>query len=133
MNIIVYVEPAAKQRPRASSYKDGDKVRTRVYTPSKTVKLEMQIRNEAMKTGIKFPAGCPLRLNADFYIEKPKSIPKKVLKPVKRPDIDNMLKVVLDALNKYAYHDDAQIVRLTANKYYGSPPRIEIDITDWTD
>jgi Holliday junction resolvase RusA-like endonuclease len=45
-----------------------------------------------------------------------------------RPDLDNLIKTVLDALNGIAYTDDKQIVRLGATKAYGTDPKILISI-----
>ncbi|WP_219710402.1 RusA family crossover junction endodeoxyribonuclease, partial [Clostridioides difficile] len=41
-----------------------------------------------------------------------------VLRPSKKPDIDNVVKIVADALNEIAYKDDTQIVEVVASKYY---------------
>ena len=54
------------------------------------------------------------------FFEPPKSISKKKraemlegkIWPAKKPDSDNIAKVVLDALNGIAYHDDTQIIKL---------------------
>ena len=45
---------------------------------------------------------------------------------VTKPDIENSVKGVLDALQSVAYCDDRQIVSLTARKVYGDRPRLEI-------
>ena len=47
------------------------------------------------------------------------------LRPIKKPDSDNLAKICLDALNGIAYPDDSQIVALTVNKYYSKEPRVE--------
>lgn len=39
----------------------------------------------------------------------------------KKPDVDNLAKIVLDSLNKIAYDDDAQVCRLLVEKRYGRP------------
>lgn len=48
----------------------------------------------------------------------------------KKPDIDNIAKVVCDALNGVAYKDDKQIVSLKLAKRYGSLPMVVIDINE---
>lgn len=48
------------------------------------------------------------------------------LMPAKKPDIDNIAKAVLDALNSVAYRDDTQIVELQIRKQYSEKPRLEI-------
>jgi Holliday junction resolvase RusA-like endonuclease len=45
---------------------------------------------------------------------------------VTKPDIENSVKGVMDALQSVVYLDDRQIVSLTARKVYGDRPRLEI-------
>ena len=52
------------------------------------------------------------------------------LYPTKKPDIDNIAKCVLDALNKLAYRDDTQVVTLRMEKHYGEIPRVEVEIEE---
>ena len=49
-------------------------------------------------------------------------------KPCKKPDIDNIAKVILDSLNDIAYHDDTQVVSLCMTKKYAETPRVEVEI-----
>ena len=49
-------------------------------------------------------------------------------KPVTRPDLDNVTKIVLDALNGHAWHDDGQVIEIYARKIYDLNPRLEIEI-----
>lgn len=46
--------------------------------------------------------------------------------PTKKPDIDNILKIIMDGLNGVAYHDDKQVVEVTIRKRYSSEPRVEV-------
>jgi Holliday junction resolvase RusA-like endonuclease len=48
--------------------------------------------------------------------------------PTKKPDADNILKLVADALNGLAYVDDKNIVTAHAHKVYSDRPRLEINI-----
>lgn len=48
--------------------------------------------------------------------------------PAKKPDIDNVVKAVLDALNGVAYRDDTQVVELHVRKSYSEKPRVEVSI-----
>ena len=52
------------------------------------------------------------------------------IRPVKRPDWDNIGKIITDALNEVAYHDDAQIVEAIVEKYYSDNPRVEVTIKE---
>ena len=50
------------------------------------------------------------------------------LRPSKKPDIDNVIKLIADSLNEIAYKDDTQIVEIEAMKYYSDNPRVEVTI-----
>lgn len=59
---------------------------------------------------------------------------KNVIRPTKKPDIDNIAKIIMDALNGVAYKDDAQVVGLTVEKYYfNGLPSVEIEIRSGDD
>lgn len=52
----------------------------------------------------------------------------------KTPDVDNLVKLVLDALNGYAYGDDAQVVAISATKRYcgaHEEPHTQLWIGEW--
>ena len=53
-----------------------------------------------------------------------------LIRPTKKPDLDNVIKSILDALNKVAYHDDTQIVSLSMEKFYSDSPRVEVTISN---
>ena len=51
--------------------------------------------------------------------------------PTKKPDVDNIIKIILDSLNGLAYKDDVQIVACTCQKLYvndDNEPRVEVKI-----
>lgn len=50
--------------------------------------------------------------------------------PVKKPDIDNIAKAVLDGLNGHAFADDKQVAALTVRKLYDSTPRVEVKVEE---
>lgn len=64
----------------------------------------------------------PLRLRVFFCLEKPKSKIRKNSDPHphpdSRPDLDNMIKLVCDALNGIVWKDDAQVVMIAAYKLW---------------
>jgi crossover junction endodeoxyribonuclease RusA len=78
------------------------------------------------------PAEGPIALFINFYLPRPKTLPRKVTLPAKRPDIDKLARAVLDGLTEGgAWLDDGQVVRLLAQKNYAgqeNPPGCEIDI-----
>ena len=48
--------------------------------------------------------------------------------PIRKPDLDNVIKIVLDALNGHAYGDDTQVVQIDARKLY-TPGESHITVT----
>lgn len=123
-------EPVAKGRPRMT--KAGI-----AYTPAKTVNYEVLVKELFIISRQKMLEG-ELIAYIDAYFGIPKSTPKKKypdmvngqIRPTKRPDLDNIAKTVLDALNGLAYSDDSQVVSLTVDKYYSDNPRVEVTIKE---
>ena len=51
-----------------------------------------------------------------------------LVKPLVKPDLDNIAKGICDALNGIAWKDDKQITDLYVGKRYDENPRVEVDI-----
>jgi Holliday junction resolvase RusA-like endonuclease len=65
----------------------------------------------------------------DFYFSKPKSTPKKILFNTKRPDLDKLIRAVLDGITDVLIPDDAQVMGIMARKYYAekdTPPHLGV-------
>lgn len=76
-----------------------------------------------------------VRLEIDFYFERPRSHANKGTKAPPRPsisppDIDKLQRSVLDALSGIAYDDDRQVVEIVAAKHYGERPHARITIKE---
>ena len=122
-------QPQGKLRPRWS--------RTRMYSPEKTVNYETYIKEMFVITYPDFVLlEGALEITITAWMMIPKSTSKKraklmvdrVIRPDKKPDWDNLSKVVGDALEGLAYKNDAQIVDGILHKYYSVSPRLEIEI-----
>lgn len=121
MSIVYFFVPGkvqGKARPRFSS-RSGT-----VYTPEKTKSYERQIAEayEAQR-GPCFKGAVTVVIEAVFPIPKSWTRAKKAEAlagklPPGKPDIDNILKVVLDGLNGIAYEDDKQVVLTQCKKVY---------------
>lgn len=59
-----------------------------------------------------------------FVFERARS--NKTAYHAQKPDASNLVKIVEDAANGVLWHDDCQIVRLTAQKVWGLPARTEL-------
>ena len=87
-----------------------------------------------VKQVIKAPIDGPVAVTFKFNMPIPKSYPDKLRKGmveqwhIKKPDLDNLEKFLLDAMNETAYHDDCQVCMVLKEKVYSLEPRIEIFI-----
>lgn len=128
-------EPVGKGRPRFSTL-NGHAV---AFTPAKTANYEnlVKISYQQKYAGLVISAGVPIVAHIDAYFTIPKSTSKKARaemlsgkrRPTKKPDADNIIKSVLDALNGIAYHDDSQVVGVIINKYYSDTPKVVVKIS----
>ena len=51
--------------------------------------------------------------------------------PTKKPDIDNIAKSILDAMNKFIIHDDNQVSKISIEKRYGEEEKVHIRIYEY--
>lgn len=110
------------------------------YTPAKTKEYEDLIKQYFI---IKYRAIKPLEGRLSVTIKAYFAIPKNTTKlkigemlnntisPVKKPDIDNIAKIVLDALNNLAFKDDNQITKLNVEKMYSEEEKVLILIEEY--
>ena len=56
---------------------------------------------------------------ATFALPRPKSAPKRITRPATRPDLDKLLRALLDGCTGVVWRDDAQVVQVIALKVFG--------------
>jgi Holliday junction resolvase RusA-like endonuclease len=118
------IDPVAKGRPRFA--------RGRAYTPKKTHDFERQVKSMAREQYRNGPMAGPLKVVVEIYIKRPKSVSeKKRPYPVVKPDVDNLVKSVLDPLNGVIYVDDSQIIELSVVKLYSQIGSIGVKIMSY--
>lgn len=130
-------EAVGKGRPRVT--RRGGKIHT--YTPEKTRLFEDAIRFELLASTCEampiYDADIPLKAEIKIGTKIPSSYSKKKkqkclngeIAPTKKPDIDNILKAIFDAMCGFAMADDSQIVEVIAEKLYVEAPFVEVTIT----
>ena len=141
-------EPQGKGRPRANVIckKNGDPIINpktgrpiiNERTPDETVQYENLIVTEYRRQigNVRFADDEPLYMVVRAYYTIPASASKKkrqlmesgIIRPIKKPDWDNIGKVVADSLNQVAYRDDSQVADGLVRKFYSAKPRIEVII-----
>lgn len=133
--IVVPGQPKGKGRPRFTTANGYH----RTFTPPETQRYEELIRTcfyEQVTEPVHKERVYSVHVVAVFKI--PESASKKTKEHMKngeiratvKPDLDNVLKIVLDALNGVAFVDDRQIVHLWASKYYGEQPKLLVQIVE---
>ena len=125
-------EPKGKGRPRFCR-NTGHAI-----TPKDTVNYETLVHMEYLDqcNELRFPDDVMLDMRIKAYYSIPKSASKKKkaamlageIRPTKKPDMDNVVKIIADALNQVAYRDDTQIVDCQCRKFYSENPRVEVTI-----
>lgn len=120
----------AQQHKRIFSGKNG---RAFLGTDSKGVAIQNELVSLLLPfvPPEDFPRDKPLRLDVELYYPYRKSEKKRVVKSnslvphTSRPDLDNLLKFLLDCMTRCRFwNDDSLIFDLHAKKYWGPSPGI---------
>ena len=115
-------KPRGKQRPRMC-IRFGKQI---TYTPKQTTEYEKLVKASYIAVSRTFFAkDVPLEVNILAFFSGKYSNNDWM---TKKPDSDNIIKIILDGLNKVAFYDDAQVCKLYFEKRYAEVPRVEITI-----
>ena len=132
--IEIYIPGKAVAQSRPRFARRGNHVATYDAAPSRDYKswvkhcaLEV-MKQKSMQI---IPRDIPLKIILTVNVERPKSCPKSRTLPVTKPDLDNTLKTIQDALEGIAYQADQQIVSLSATKRYADSGGVTVVLTDW--
>ena len=135
IEFYIYGVPIPEGRARFT--KNG-----RAYTPAKTRAWKQLVRKAATEAAIEAalfgPLSGALRMSLDFTMPIPPSWTKRrqaeasaqFIRPIGKPDTDNLAKAVMDGCNEVLYFDDAQIVALSIRKRYGLVPHVCVIIDE---
>lgn len=129
---IIPGPPKGKARPRV--------VNNHAYTPDATVQYERLVQACWERAAGDWMADKdqPVVLYVVAFYPIPESDSKKMKErklrnyvlPTKKPDIDNVLKIIMDGLNGVAYYDDKQVVGVTIQKKFSAEPRVEVELAE---
>jgi Holliday junction resolvase RusA-like endonuclease len=132
---MVEGNPVGKGRPKFA--RRGNFVSA--YTPTKTRDYESVIKEAAQKAmGSNELLETPVTVAIYITVPIPQSYSKKRSeaclngseKPIKKPDIDNIAKCFLDAMNEIVYKDDTQVLTLHITKVYGTVGMVEVMVKE---
>ena len=123
-----------KGRPRINSYTGV------VYTPTRTKDYESLVEQYFLLKYPRFKAlEGRIKVNIIAYFSIPKTTKKaninemleNNISPTKKPDIDNIVKAILDSMNKFAFKDDNQITKLEVEKKYALEDKVYVKIEEY--
>lgn len=119
--------PKARPRFRAMQSKSGGSF-VKTYKPQSDSLAEREYLLEAARQiPFQFEPHTPLKVHIEFRLPTPKSRERTTHygdPHVIKPDLDNLIKFILDCLNGRAWHDDAQIFSLESWKMYVDPTHV---------
>ena len=136
IQFTVFGEPVAQGRPRFARMGAG----VRAYDPEKSRTYKDYVRAAALEVKPDVPLEGPLLLMVEAYRSIPKSMSKKKqaaalagsLQPTTKPDLDNIIKGLKDALKGIIWRDDSQVVNIIAGKWYSDRPRVKVIVEEAT-
>lgn len=133
IKLKIFGNPMGKQRVRVVT-RGGF---ARAYTPIETVNYENKIKNEYHSIYHNKKLYGPIAASIIASFKPNKSLSKKKIKELinddeccKKPDSDNIGKIVLDGLNNVAYDDDSQVTKLNIEKHYSESSSVIIRLKE---
>lgn len=116
MILNLWGKPKSCMRPKFSRFG--------TYDPQAQEKRDS--RKELLQQFHQEPFEGPIQIQLFFNFSPPKGVAKKRINSyydgeveyTKKPDIDNLIKYVLDVMNKTVFRDDAQVTDIIAKKSY---------------
>ena len=144
MKAVTFHVPGKPQgKARARTFYNKNVGHSTSYTPENDLLYENFIKNQYLNScgDTFFERGTPVTLHIVARFLPPQSKSKKLkqqmlageILPLKKPDMDNIVKVVADALNGVAYHDDTQIACVMAKKVYSAVEGLDITVGEYED
>lgn len=122
----IYGNPRAQGRPKFA--RRGKFVTA--YDPKDSRDYKNNVAAQIVAHKPVFMAEGPLSVRMLFHLPRPKTLSKKITRPVKKPDIDNLVKGVFDSMKGIVWGDDSQVVELIAGKAYAlEEPHVTITVT----
>ena len=125
-NVFIEVRPMPAPRPRVT--------RNGTYNKKEYTQYKELIRLAYVSVNKGHPIESPMFMKIEFFFKIPNSWSKRKKEAAKwhtsRPDTDNLVKSIKDALNGVAYKDDSQVCYLQARKQYAAFDGVKIELAE---
>ncbi|MFT8928502.1 MAG: RusA family crossover junction endodeoxyribonuclease [Sporolactobacillus sp.] len=134
IEFTIFGEPVAQGRPRFSTFGGH----ARAIDPPDSREYKKYVKLMASQNRPHTPIEGPVELKLLIYRPLLKSMSKKkkaaavsgTLRPIKKPDVDNVAKGIMDAMTGIIWQDDKQVVSLQVAKFYSESPRVEVLVVE---
>jgi Holliday junction resolvase RusA-like endonuclease len=134
IRLVIPGEAVPQLRPRFARLENS----VRAYDPSKCKNYKAYIRYFADEVKPKKLIEGAVLVTIKIYRLTPQSWGKTkkalamagALRPITKPDVDNLAKGIKDALKGIIWRDDSQVVDLHVQKWYSDEPRAEVEIDE---
>ncbi|MGL6099480.1 MAG: RusA family crossover junction endodeoxyribonuclease [Fusobacteriaceae bacterium] len=128
--------PQTSHRGKARTLKSGNKMMTTIYVPN--AKENKNYMSAFAQTALDMTnlICTEMEVKIKFFLPTPSSLPKtqilhcenELIRPIVKPDVDNVSKTYLDMSSGNIFLDDALVTELLIQKRYSIKPRVEISI-----
>ena len=131
----VYGHPVAKGRPRFSTRGKFPVA----YTPEKTKSYETEVgmmakaamgASEALEGALEAFIYVTFPVPASYSKKRTEACLNDIEKHTKRPDLDNVIKAVIDGMDKIVFFNDSQITSIHSTKVYGKVAKVEVMVRE---
>lgn len=124
--VTITVDVAGLPAPQGSKQAFVRGTRAVLVEMSRKVKpwreqIALAAQAEATRAGF-VPATTALHVEIELRMPRPKRAPKSRVLPVVKPDLDKLVRAVLDGCTGPLWHDDSLVVELVARKVYATEP-----------
>ena len=132
IKFTVFGEPVPQARPRVTRHGAYDPPKCKAYKEEIAYSAKCYMRHRTSEApyehNLKLEVRIYRRIPKSFSMAKIKAAEKGDIRPGTRPDTDNYLKGVADALRGIVWRDDSQVVDMYCGKWYSTKPRTEIEV-----
>ena len=123
MDLEFFVEGIPASKGSWTSYIIKGKSRFVPQNPKKLKAWDDAVKVESLRamysSGLSI-IDTPVKVLLDFYLPRPKSLPKKIILHGKKPDLDKAIRSVFDSMTNIVYKDDNLVYSVTATKQYAT-------------
>lgn len=140
LKFMVLGDPVGQGRPRFTTINGHPKAYDAKQSKEEKATVRLMAQEAMKEQGWTFPSqDMPIKVEIVSYRKAPRSTNRWLTEagisgdvvPLTKPDIDNVVKLYLDAMNSVVFPDDKQVYNVQVIKAYAEQPRTEVTVTGY--